>query len=127
MSGSALDLDDRGMPPGMPLHEDWEVTPRDAARLLREGAVLIDVREESEWKTARVEGAILAPLGSLRERADDIEALDDAAHVLVICHHGRRSLQGAAILREKGIAGAMSVAGGIDLWSVAVDAGVPRY
>ncbi|MDX9911901.1 MAG: rhodanese-like domain-containing protein [Phycisphaerales bacterium] len=111
----------------MPLHEDWEVTPREAARLLREGAVLIDVREESEWKTARVEGAILAPLGSLRERADDIEALDDADHVLVICHHGRRSLQGAAILREKGIAGAMSVAGGIDLWSVAVDAGVPRY
>ena len=48
------------------------------------------------------------------------------ATVVVYCHHGIRSLSGAAILEAAGIAAA-SLKGGIDLWSRVIDPRVPRY
>ena len=47
--------------------------------------------------------------------------------VIVYCHHGRRSLQTAATLRGMGYTNVLSMAGGIDLWSIDVDPGVARY
>ncbi|MGH9776221.1 MAG: hypothetical protein ACRD50_14885 [Candidatus Acidiferrales bacterium] len=42
-------------------------------------------------------------------------------------HYGMRSLDAAAWLRSQGIAGARSMCGGIDRWSIEIDASVPRY
>jgi rhodanese-related sulfurtransferase len=50
----------------------------------------------------------------------------EGAKVVVYCHHGVRSLSGAAILRRAGI-DAASLSGGIDAWSLTVDPAVPRY
>jgi rhodanese-related sulfurtransferase len=90
--------------------------------------LLIDCREESEWRTARIEGARLIPLGELTARADHIaaEAQEQGGPVIVHCHHGVRSLKGALMLRAHGI-DARSMAGGIDAWSKEVDPAVPRY
>jgi rhodanese-related sulfurtransferase len=47
--------------------------------------------------------------------------------VLVLCHHGARSLSVAAWLRNQGFTKAQSISGGIDAWSRSIDPTVPRY
>jgi rhodanese-related sulfurtransferase len=46
--------------------------------------------------------------------------------VVVFCHHGVRSLSGAAYLNELGLE-ATSMRGGIEAWSRLVDPSVPTY
>ncbi len=126
-------LDSHGLPPGYPFRAEWEVAPRDAAKLLGgpEAArpLLLDCRRDDEFAFCRVEGATHVPMDQTVARADEIE---DAAGgkdrpVIVYCHHGRRSLQVTATLRGLGFTDVRSIAGGIDLWSVAVDPGIKRY
>ncbi len=121
--------DARGLIPGMTLRPDTEISPRAFHALRADPArrvVLIDCRTAPEWAIARVEGSIHVPLDEFEARAGDLP-IDEATDVGVICHHGVRSLKAALMLRAMGLADARSVAGGIDLWSLAVDAGVPRY
>jgi rhodanese-related sulfurtransferase len=47
--------------------------------------------------------------------------------VVVYCHHGLRSLSGAALLQNLGYRNVVSLAGGIDAWSLHVDPRLPRY
>ena len=49
------------------------------------------------------------------------------APLIVFCHHGVRSLNVVNWLRRQGVENCWSMAGGIDLWSLAIDPGVPRY
>lgn len=107
----------------------WEISPRDARDLLdgpAARAVLIDCRTPEEHATARIEGSVLMPLAELPSRLAELSRLGDRA-VIVHCHHGVRSLRAAAVLREHGFDGAVSMAGGIDRWSLEVDPRVPRY
>lgn len=86
--------------------------------------VLLDVRQPDEYAICALPDSILIPLGELAERVDEVP--DDGTPVVVYCHHGVRSLTGAAILRNAGLE-ALSLAGGIDRWSLSVDPSVPRY
>ena len=103
-----------------------EVTPREVKALLTRGEkfLLVDVREKWEYDTSRIEGATLIPL---REIPANLRRLEDAGEIVLLCHHGLRSLDAAAWLRSQGVAGARSMAGGIDRWSAEVDSTVPRY
>jgi len=105
---------------------EFEVSTAQAAELLREKkARLIDVREPWEFDTAHVEGGVLMPMGEVAARAH-LE-LDPDEHLLVLCHHGVRSMNVTVWLRNQGFEQAQSVRGGIDAWSAEVDATVPRY
>jgi rhodanese-related sulfurtransferase len=103
-----------------------QIRPAELKALLDAGApvLLVDVRQPEEHVLCALPGSVLIPLGELTGRVDEVRP--DGATVVVYCHHGVRSLSGAAILRRAGIE-AVSLAGGIDLWALAVDAGVPRY
>lgn len=105
----------------------FEISPQELASLLqrKEPVLLLDVRQEWEHQTARLPGDVLIPLPELPARLDEVQPAPGQL-VVAYCHHGVRSLSAAAILRNAGIE-AVSLAGGIDLWSRAVDAGVPRY
>ncbi|MFM8633916.1 MAG: rhodanese-like domain-containing protein [Planctomycetia bacterium] len=46
---------------------------------------------------------------------------------MVHCHRGVRSLRVAKWLREKGFSQVSSMRGGIEAWSLEIDASVPRY
>ena len=59
-------------------------------------------------------------------RAGEVEP-PPGSTVVVYCHHGIRSLSGAAILEMNGIPEAYSLAGGIEAWSQLIDPTVPRY
>lgn len=85
---------------------------------------LVDVREQWEYDLCRIAGAKLIPLGTLPA---NLNTLLDADEVICYCHHGIRSLDAAAWLRQQGVESAKSMAGGIERWSVEVDPNVPRY
>ena len=96
--------------------------------MLERGAdfLLLDVREPGEHATARIEGARLLPLGELEQRLAELADWKDA-HVVVHCHSGGRSARACEILRNHGFANVENLTGGIEAWSLTVDASVPRY
>ena len=87
--------------------------------------LLLDVREQWEYDTAHINGAKLMPMGDIPGRAH--QELDEEENILVLCHHGARSLNVTVWLRQQGFEKAQSVSGGIDAWSRAIDPTVPRY
>ena len=106
-----------------------EVSVEEVKRRLDAGERLdlIDVREPFEQRAARIEGAELIPMNSVPEHLEELRARAEAAPLIVICHHGVRSLNVAVWLRRQGVENCWSMAGGIDLWSLAIDPDVPRY
>ncbi len=111
------------------MEEQYEVVPSEAQNQLGRSrqAVLIDVREPREFALARIEGALLVPMQTIPAELQRLEQLADGNTLLVLCHHGVRSLQVVAWLRRQGIDDCYSIAGGIDRWSREVDTSVPRY
>ncbi len=87
--------------------------------------ILLDVREPWEFQTASLADSLLMPMGDVTSRAH--AELDPDAHIVVLCHHGQRSLSVAMWLRAQGFERAQSLAGGIDAWSRTIDPTVPRY
>jgi rhodanese-related sulfurtransferase len=85
--------------------------------------LLVDVRQPWENDYAALPGSVLIPLMELPERAGELQP-PEGAMVVVYCHHGVRSLSGASIL--EGLS-AVSLAGGIDAWSLRIDPSIPRY
>ncbi len=89
-----------------------------------EALVIVDVRETWEYSLAHIPGSINFPLGEL---ADCVMELDAEDEIIVCCHHGARSYEGAQILIESGFPRVANLIGGIDLWSCVVDPSIPRY
>ena len=117
---------------------DPEISPQDFLQLLAQARrnsqsgtpeepppVLVDVREPWEFQTASLPGSLPMPMGDIPSRAH--AELDPDAHIVVVCHHGQRSLSVAMWLCAQGFDRAQSLAGGIDAWSRTIDPTVPRY
>jgi rhodanese-related sulfurtransferase len=106
-----------------------EVTVEEVKRRLGAGEnlALIDVREPFEHRIASIEGAELIPMQTVPDHLDALRERAAAAPLVVICHHGVRSLNVVHWLRRQGVENCWSMAGGIDLWSLAADPSVPRY
>jgi rhodanese-related sulfurtransferase len=64
------------------------VGPREADDLVRSGAVLLDVREPSEWQAGHAPGARHVPLGKLEAK---LGVLPRDRQVVVVCRSGNRS------------------------------------
>lgn len=88
---------------------------------------LIDVREPREYQLCQIPGSELIPMGTIPQHLTQLEDHAEEAKLVVFCHHGMRSLNVVAWLREKGIGNCVSMSGGIDAWSLQVDPSVPRY
>ena len=105
---------------------DMEIGAADAAALLKEkSAKLVDVREPWEFAKTSIEGSLLMPMGEMPARAN--AELDPDERLLVLCHHGVRSMNVTVWMRNQGFDQAQSVRGGIDAWSREVDPQLPRY
>lgn len=105
-----------------------QIHPRDVKSKLDAGEpiVLLDVRQPNEYAYCHLENSTLIPLHELPSRWEELEVPTDAL-VVVYCHHGVRSLSGAAILQQAGVKNVASMSGGIEAWSVLVDPGMRRY
>ena len=105
---------------------EYEISPAEAVDLLRKcGARFLDVREPWEYATARIGGSVLMPMGDVPARAH--QELDPEERIVVLCHHGMRSMNVAVWLRNQGFENAQSLRGGIDAWAAEVDPSVGRY
>ncbi|MFO0906020.1 MAG: rhodanese-like domain-containing protein [Pirellulales bacterium] len=106
----------------------WEVDVVAVKQMLDEKAdfLLLDCREQPEYQTAKIAGAVLTPMSEIQQRLGELDA-HRQRRIVVHCHHGGRSLRVARWLREQGFPQAQSMAGGIDAWSLQIDSQVPRY
>jgi rhodanese-related sulfurtransferase len=96
-----------------------EVSVAEANRLRQDGAMVLDVREPSEWASGHIGGATLVPLGELAGRTSE---LPRDRTIVVVCRSGNRSAQGRDILFDAGFPAVTSMAGGMTDW---ISAGLP--
>ncbi|OLD11034.1 MAG: hypothetical protein AUJ06_01155 [Chloroflexi bacterium 13_1_40CM_3_70_6] len=82
------------------------------------GAVLLDVREEAEWRAGHAPGAIHIPYETLRERAGELPA---GRPIVAYCAFGVRSSLAASVLEATGRTVA-NLRGGFTAWQ---NAGLP--
>jgi hydroxyacylglutathione hydrolase len=104
---------------GRPLAMIPQVTPAELARLGSNGTVILDVRGESEWRTARLPDALLIPLPELPARVGEVPA---DKRVVVQCATGSRAAIAASLLRAGGHEDVANLAGGLAAW---INAGLP--
>lgn len=90
----------------------------------QEVLTLVDVREPWEYDVAQISGSLLMPLGELETRLTE---LPREGIVVMQCHSGMRSEEGARLLRKAGFSNVYNLEGGIEAWSREVDPTVPRY
>ncbi|MEL7472156.1 MAG: rhodanese-like domain-containing protein [Planctomycetota bacterium] len=121
------------MPKGYPFKPEFEVSPRRLAERMESDTpvLLVDVRAPYEHEFCSLAPSILIPMHEIEDRLDELrDELDDAgehAELVLYCHTGVRSLKIALALRAHGFEGAVSLAGGVELWSHAIDPTLPRY
>ncbi|MGE0419754.1 MAG: rhodanese family protein [Acetobacteraceae bacterium] len=93
------------------------ITPEEAARLLREGATLVDIREPDEHARERIPGAQSLPLSRLHEMETVVA---EGRPVLFHCRSGARTAAHAGRLAEAAPPCEMYVVdGGLDAWKKA--------
>ena len=88
--------------------------------------LLLDVRTEDELALARIEPCRHIPLHELPARAGELEPWRES-EIVVMCHHGVRSMQARDYLAGCGFRNVRNLTGGIDAYSAAADNRVPRY
>jgi rhodanese-related sulfurtransferase len=86
--------------------------------------LLLDVREEWEYRQCHIDGSTHIPMASIPER---LAELDPARETVLICHHGVRSQRVAFYLEQRGFVNLVNLDGGIDAWAREVDLAMPRY
>lgn len=96
--------------------------PNEAVRVMnQEGALVLDVREDNEFKGGRIGGARHIPLGVLKQRVKEIDRYKEAP-VVVYCRSGARSAVAASQLVAAGFTNVTNLQGGIQSWQ---SAGLP--
>jgi rhodanese-related sulfurtransferase len=89
-----------------------EIDVHEAMRLVHDGSLMLDVREDHEWVAGHAPEAVHAPLSSL---ATAPLPSWSTRRVVVVCRSGNRSKQATDLLRHRGIE-AISLAGGMNAW-----------
>jgi len=98
----------------------------EALALAARDALLLDVREDDEWRSGRAPGAVHVPLAELPDHVADLP-LDRM--IVCVCRSGGRSARAAAFLVEQGF-DAVNLDGGMQAWErrggpLAADDGEP--
>jgi len=81
-------------------------------------ALVLDVREEDEYKAGHVLNSTLIPLGKLKGRLGELEKYRDRA-IVVVCRSGNRSATACVTLGKQGFTQAYNLSGGVNAWQKA--------
>jgi hydroxyacylglutathione hydrolase len=90
-----------------------DITPKEAKELLAEGAQVIDVRHDSEWKSGHIEGAKHMMLGTLLDRLEEVPT---DRPLIIQCGSGVRSAIAISLLQAKGVKDVRNMLGGYARW-----------
>lgn len=94
-----------------------EITPAEAAALVKSGALLVDIRETPERESGVIPGAAHAPLSSLERTAFGAEP---GRPVIFHCRSGGRTTMSARVLKARAVGcDTYLLKGGIEAWRAA--------
>lgn len=100
-----------------------QVGPQEAVMLLNhEDALVLDVREDSEYRDGRIPKAKHIPLRQLKARVKDLDKYKDRP-IVAVCRTGSRSSHACHLLRKEGFERVHNLAGGMVAWE---QAGLPK-
>ena len=91
--------------------EEADVTATSEA--VEAGAILVDVREDFEWRAGHARGAVHLPMMEVPARLDE---LPRDGPIYLICATGNRSGRVAEYLTQNGFARPINVRGGTVAW-----------
>lgn len=104
------------------------LSPPQLAAWLKDAArprpLMVDVREPWEVQTCRIGESLHLPLNEIPARFNELDAARD---IVLICHHGARSLHAAMFLERQGFTAVWNLDGGVDGWARSVDPSMPVY
>jgi len=106
--------------------EPIEIDVRTLSRMREEQIppTVLDVREPWEVGLCALDNCLHIPMNEVPARMDE---LPSGQPLVVICHHGVRSMQVTQFLRHMGFGNARNLIGGIDAWAAEMDPAMPRY
>ena len=90
----------------------------------RDAPLILDVRERWECAICAIPDAQWMPMQEVPARWSELPRQQD---IVVVCHHGMRSLQVAHYLERAGFSGLYNLSGGIAGWASEVDPAMPQY
>lgn len=96
----------------------------DRIRQSNQDLMILDVREPWEVAICAIAGSVNVPLSTLPQ---NLNRLPERGPLVVLCHHGMRSMQAVAWLRQNGFENATNLQGGIDAWARQVDTSMATY
>ena len=89
-----------------------------------EALTILDVREPHELAICKIDGSLDIPMQSVPANLDKLQ---DAGLLVVVCHSGMRSFQVTRWLRENGFDRATNLKGGVDSWAREIDTEMATY
>jgi rhodanese-related sulfurtransferase len=100
-----------------------QIGPQEAVMLFNhDDALILDVRENSEYADGHIAKAKHMPLGQLKKRLGELDKYKDKA-IVAVCRSGNRSGHACGILKKAGFEKVHNLAGGMGAWE---QAGLPR-
>lgn len=97
---------------------------RDYLRDTEVAPLLLDVREPWEYDICHIQGSRPLPMAQV---PDALAQWDPHQEIVVICHHGVRSLHVAMFLERNGFTRVVNLDGGIDAWARSIDSTLATY
>lgn len=93
-----------------------DISPTNAAKLEKEGAFFVDVRERSEVEQLAydVKNILHIPLSKMGKRYKEIPS---EKSLIIACQSGNRSLKAARFLQNQGFQNLSNLKGGMLKWS----------
>ncbi len=81
-------------------------------------ALVLDVRDDGEYKLGHILNSMQIPLGKLNECASELEKYKEQP-IVVVCRSGNRSGTACAALGKRGFTQVYNLAGGVTAWQKA--------
>jgi rhodanese-related sulfurtransferase len=101
------------------VHGGGEVGTLEATQLInRRDALVLDVREQSEYAAGHLPNAKHIPLGQLASRLKELDKFKERP-IVITCASGSRSGSAQSILKKNGFKEAVNLKGGIVAWQQA--------
>lgn len=111
-----------------------EISAQQLAEKMKAGEkfTIVDVREtwETELASIQDERVVVVPMSQVaqeKEQAFPEELRDPQAEIVVMCHHGVRSADMTAWMRQQGWQNVSSLSGGIAAYAETIDPSVGMY
>lgn len=93
-----------------------KISHLDATKLINKGKVtIIDVRDQSEFRSGHLRNAIHVPLTELPNRLPKLDKFKEQP-VIVVCQSGSRGIGAVNQLKKAGFKEVYNLEGGIEAW-----------